>query len=69
MVYNYLLELYTLLDERYDLLLKKQFKNVQGEDAATAEGHRQGQIQVNREFLQFLKSNYQHKLPKRLRKT
>lgn len=65
MVYNYLLDLYKMLDER-----KKELENQREDslDSTEAKEYHQGQITAVDEFTSFLRENYHEKLPRRMRR-
>lgn len=64
MSYNYLLDLYKVLEERKSHLIntsdssEKQEKDIQ---------HLRGQLSAIDDFTTFLRQNYHYKLPRRLR--
>ena len=64
MSYNYLLDLYQLLDSRLELLEDK----INDAQKSTAEFD-QGRYDCLLEFKQFLRDHYHHKLPRRLQKS
>jgi hypothetical protein len=61
MVYNYLLDLYKMLEERK--------KELGGEKSLSSDSneYQRGQLAAIREFTSFLKDNYHEKLPRRMR--
>jgi hypothetical protein len=65
MAYSYLLDLYQVLAERQEEILKAG----ESPGLTPAEKHyQQGRLDANTDFLAFLKDNYHAKLPRRLQK-
>ncbi|MBU1565169.1 MAG: hypothetical protein KJ630_06030 [Proteobacteria bacterium] len=65
MAYSYLLDLYQVLAERQEKILKTC---VAAEATSTEEHFKQGRLAATNDFLAFLKDNYHAKLPRRLQK-
>jgi hypothetical protein len=64
MVYNYLLDLYEILEQRKNELESGKALSV---DSSESKEYLRGQINAVVEFTSFLKENYHEKLPRRMR--
>ena len=64
MVYNYLLDLYQLIDQRIEESRQLKVKALEG---SSDEQYENGRLEVLEEFKAFLVKKYHGKLPRRLR--